>query len=328
MLAWIDNLTTGRPSCTAPRSTTQMMLTSAPPHADRATIDEFERKPVARATSAAGPLLAWTARNTQTDARPHQHAQWLDGDDPAGRDVTDGEEPPAAGHSRSRRSATPDAALGWVGPETNPGVWLQPLDAKRGAGRRSPIKLTERVAVSSSVDLAQRDDGGAAVYSIEIDGIPQVRFRRLDVERHAGRRRARAGRPAAARPGRIAVPIGGGYAIAYRALPGGSVDAPEIRLTFVSKEGDVMRDPAGSLLSVPDRAGHDGDRRALRSRSRSKARSWSRGSTPDSGPNNNALKVVRRRSTASDAHARAFRCSSGHAVSARTQTHGGAAMTT
>jgi len=141
------------------------------------------------------------------------------------------------------------AAVAWVGPTDSPGVWLQKLDAdSRAVG--SPIQLTERVAASSSVDLATRSDGGAVIYSIEIDGIPQVRFRRLDTTgAPLASERSIIGPPFRAQGASLA-PLLGGYAVAYRALPGGGgITSAEVRVTLVTKEGNVMRDPSGSLIS-------------------------------------------------------------------------------
>jgi hypothetical protein len=39
--------------------------------------------------------------------------------------------------------------------------------------------------------------------------------------------------------------------VAYRALPGGDVTAPEVRLTFITKEGNTITDSAGHLVSFP-----------------------------------------------------------------------------
>jgi hypothetical protein len=125
---------------------------------------------------------------------------------------------------------------------------LQPLHTW-GVSSGDRIKLTDKVAASSSVDMASRTDGGAVIYSIEIDDLPQVRFRRLDANgQPVASERSIIGPPLRAQGASLA-PLGGGYAVTYRALPGGNVTTPEVRLTFVTKEGNVMRDAGGHLLS-------------------------------------------------------------------------------
>jgi hypothetical protein len=248
----------------------------------------LERKPVVTRVDGR-PLVAWT---TSAGNEHSISAQWLDGDATAVELVAadEGHEPQGLALS----AIGPDAAaVGWVGPESNPGVWLLRLGAT-GARVGAPIQLTQRVAVSSSIDLVQRNDGGAAVYSIEIDGVPQVRFRRLDGNgMPVAEERIVVGPPLAAQDASI-YELAAGYAVVYRALPAGAVKQPQIRMTFVSKEGTVMRDSAGSLLSF-----------AIAPATMATARvdlvvsvegrlmiAWL---DADSDSDNNALKVVRRR---------------------------------
>jgi hypothetical protein len=140
------------------------------------------------------------------------------------------------------------SALAWVGPQSKPGVWLQPLD-ETGHARGTPHKLTDRVGASSSVDVAHRLDGAAVVYSIVIDDLPQVRFRRLDeLGDPRDDERALISPPLRAQDASLAS-LGGSYAVAYRALPGDGQASPEIRLMFVSREGNVTRDSAGRPIS-------------------------------------------------------------------------------
>jgi hypothetical protein len=76
-----------------------------------------------------------------------------------------------------------------------------------------------------------------------------VRFRRLDTAgKPLASERSIIGPPLRAQAASLAA-LGGGYAITYRALAGGSVASPEVRLAFVSKEGNVQRDAGGHLLS-------------------------------------------------------------------------------
>src|SRR5262249_26312728 len=132
-------------------------------------------KPVLRSI-AGQTLAAWITDDASGKSRIT--TQLLDGD---GKPIDvvkpeDGHQPQAIALEQMGMSA---AALGWVGPKTNPGVWLLKLDANR-APAEAPMNLTDKVAVSSSINRATRFNGGAAVSSIEIDGLPQVRFRRLD----------------------------------------------------------------------------------------------------------------------------------------------------
>lgn len=195
------------------------------------------------------PLLTWIARNNP--ARKHAvMAQFLSGDDTDTFAIAGAE----AGHDPqgiavSRVSIENRGAVAWVGPQSNPGVWVQALD-ETGHPDGAPAKLTSRVGASSSVDIAPRVDGGGVVYSIVIDGRPQVRFHRLDhFGRPRGDERVLISPPQRAQDASVAS-VGGGYAVAYRALPPeGQGEGAEIRMIFVSKEGNVTRDDQGRVVS-------------------------------------------------------------------------------
>jgi hypothetical protein len=245
-LAWVDNFTE-----MAELHTLKLDLDMNVPSGEsrRQLTDntlELERKPVLDEV-AGQTMAAWITESN--DGRARITTQLLDGSN-AAIDVIK----PEAGHNPQglalSQMGTTAAALGWVGPQQNPGVWLQKLDAN-GAAVDSPMQLTDKVAVSSSIALADRINGGGAVYSIEIDGIPQVRFRRLDeTGQPLADERSIVGPPLRAMGASIDT-LGGGYAIAYRALPGGGTVEPEIRLTFITKEGNVIRDSNGQLVSFP-----------------------------------------------------------------------------
>lgn len=205
---------------------------------------ELEQKPTLAAVGTR-PLAAWITHDAA--GKDRITTQMLDMDSPPIEVVKaeDGHQPRQLALAEMGMGA---AAIGWVGPAENPGVWLLQLDAN-GAAVGAPIQLTDRVAVSSSIGLGNRVNGGAAIYSIEIDGLPQVRFRRLDLNgAPLAIERSIVGPPLQAQGASIA-PLGGGYAVAYRALPGGDVAQSEVRLTFVTKEGNVVRDPGGHLIS-------------------------------------------------------------------------------
>jgi len=204
-----------------------------------------ERKPVMRDITGT-PMVAWISEDVASRARSIE-TQLLDDDSAARTVLTEdtGQTPQSIALAQMGSSS---AALAWVGPLDSPGVWLQPLDAS-GDASGDRIQLTDKVGASSSVDMATRTDGGAVIYSIEIDGIPQVRFRRLGANGHpVASERSIIGPPLSAQGASLAQ-LGGGYAVTYRALPGGNVTAPEIRLAFVTKEGNVMRDAGGQLIS-------------------------------------------------------------------------------
>jgi hypothetical protein len=245
-LSWVDNLTQSAELHVAALDSAMKVASGG-----RRTLTDnehqLERKPVIEPI-AGRPLLVWSALDIQADSS-RLGARWLDGDGEEIELVAAAEQHNAQGLALSQVGAE-NAVVGWVGPEENPGVWLLRLDAS-GTRVDAPLQLTERVAVSSSIDFAQRGEGGAAVYSIEIDGEPQVRFRRLAADgAPIADERVIIGPPLRGQDASIA-PLAGGYVIVYRALPGGSIEAPEVRMTFVSKEGDALRDAAGSVRTLP-----------------------------------------------------------------------------
>jgi hypothetical protein len=244
-LAWIDNFTDRAELHTATLDA-QLQISGAGRRTLTDDEHELERKPVLAAIGGR-PLLVWSARGMA--AGPSSiRARWLDGDADS-FDLVTADEEHAPQALALAQIGSESAAIGWVGPGESPGVWLLRLDAD-GARAGAPVQLTERVAVSSSIDIARRSDGGAAVYSIEIDGAPQVRFRRLDATgTPIADERVLIGPPLRAQDASVFA-LAGGYVVVYRALPGGSIDRPEIRMTFVTKEGAVIRDAAGSVLST------------------------------------------------------------------------------
>lgn len=245
-LAWIDNSTNSAevhalalsPDMVAAEGASDLQLTDEPGALEyRPVVKDVHGRPLAAFVSDAGDQFSISTRFLDHDG---------EGDNMTVIRPADAQQPQALALSAMGNH---NAALAWVGPENNPGVWLQPLD-EEGRQSGNPIKLTERVAVSSSVDLAQREDGGGVIYSIEIDGKPQVRFHRLDSEgMPIGDERVILGPPLRAQGASLHA-IAGGYAVAYRALPGGSINSPEIRLLFISKEGNLMRDSAGNLPTL------------------------------------------------------------------------------
>lgn len=207
-----------------------------------------ERRPVL-ASVGGKPLLAFIATD-QVSGKTRITSQLLDGASTAQELV-----PEAAGHvpvSLALSQMGPDdAALAWVEEEGKPGVWLQRMSLA-GAAKSEPVLLTNLVSAGSTVDLAARYDGptGGALYSTTVSGVNrEVRFRLLSATGELlGDEAKIVGSPLQASDASLAR-VGGGYAVAYRALPGGEITAPEIRLTFITKEGNAMRDARGTLIS-------------------------------------------------------------------------------
>jgi hypothetical protein len=143
------------------------------------------------------------------------------------------------------------AGLVWVEEVGHRGIWYQPLSAL-GAAVGAPVELNNFAAPSSTVDIAHRvNDGGAIVYSLGIDLVgDELRFQRLAEDGSLrGDEIKIISPPLQAKDAGIAH-LGGGYVIAYRALPDGeSITQPQIRIVFVTKDGRVSRDAAGRVTT-------------------------------------------------------------------------------
>jgi len=137
-------------------------------------------------------------------------------------------------------------------PDTR-GIWLQRIDLE-GAPTEDPVKLSDFAGPGSTIDFATRalGEGGAVLYSATVGGENnEVRFRRLNATGGLlGSEVKVVGAPLQARDGSI-TRVGGGYVVGYRALPGGLVAEPQIRMTVITKEGRISRDATGALLSYP-----------------------------------------------------------------------------
>jgi hypothetical protein len=243
--AWVDNFT-GSAELQAAKLDKNM---NVPKGEKRVTLTDnklqFERGPVLREV-ANQPMVAWITDNMTTGKRRISTLR-LDSEAPAVDVVKEsaGQDPASLAFAQVGSSA---AAVGWVGPTSAAGVWLQKLDGN-GAAVDEPIQLSERVSVSSSIDIANRSDGAGVIYSIEIDGVPQVRFRRLDEMGDPTSIEHTIISPPLIADGASLAALGGGYAVAYRAKPDGNLGAPEVRLTFIPKDGNPIRDANGRLLS-------------------------------------------------------------------------------
>jgi hypothetical protein len=140
-------------------------------------------------------------------------------------------------------------ALAFVSEQGNVGIWLVPLNAQ-GEARRAPIQITAAISSGNTVDLATRtEDGGAVVYSTDIDGRREVRFRRLNPQGEFLSDEVKVvTQPLQGRDASI-TRLGGGYVVAFRSFGEDAAERGEIRLAFVTKEGNLQRDSAGRVLT-------------------------------------------------------------------------------
>ena len=142
-------------------------------------------------------------------------------------------------------------AVVWVEEQGMPGIWLQTTDLT-GAAQGDPVQITELGSAGTAIDLATRDigDGGALLYSVAIGGVNnEVRMRRIGpMGELVSDERKVVGAPLQGRDASFAR-LGGGYVVAYRALPGGPITSSEVRITFISKEGNQQHDAQGQLLT-------------------------------------------------------------------------------
>jgi hypothetical protein len=139
-------------------------------------------------------------------------------------------------------------ALAFVSEEQKKGVWLVRLSA---TGEPSePVQLQEGVTAGNTVDLATRtEDGGALVYSLELGGRQEIRFRRLNTLGEVISDDVKVVTfPLQGRDASISR-LGGGYVIAFRSPRNDDPERADIRITFVTKEGNVQRDSAGNVAS-------------------------------------------------------------------------------
>jgi hypothetical protein len=288
--AWVDNYT-GSAELHTVKLDKDM---NVPKGGKRVTLTDnmslFERWPVLREV-AEQPMVAWITENVDTGKRRISTLR-IDSGAPAVDVVKEsaGQQPVGLAFSEVGQGT---AAVGWVGPTDMPGVWLQKLDGN-GTAVDKPIQLSSRVNVSSSIDIAHRMDGAGVIYSIAIDDVTQIRFRRLDESGNPMSERSIIGPPQLAVGASIAT-LGGGYAVAYRAQPDGAITAPEVRLTFITKDGSPMRDPNGRLLSfhIGDATNSDGRTYVSVSVEGEIMVAWLDSGDETSGKN--VLKVVRRR---------------------------------
>jgi hypothetical protein len=140
-------------------------------------------------------------------------------------------------------------ALAFVSEQKKPGVWLVPLTGA-GDARAAPVQLSAAVSTGNSVDLATREeDGGAVIYSVDIGDRHEVRFRRLNPQSgFLGDEVKIVTFPLQGRDASIAR-LGGGYVVAFRSPSADNPARGEVRLVFITKEGNLQRDSAGVVAS-------------------------------------------------------------------------------
>jgi hypothetical protein len=123
--------------------------------------------------------------------------------------------------------------------------------------------MSDKVSAGNSVDLATRDnEGGAAIYSVTVGGTSrEVRFRRLDETGSFMGQDIKVVSGSLQGADASLARLGGGYVVAYRALPGGTVAEPGIRILFIGKEGNLQRTKTGNLITYPLAATSNADAR-------------------------------------------------------------------
>lgn len=132
-------------------------------------------------------------------------------------------------------------------------IVLQMLDAATGKPDRDAWVLTTDGGTFGSVDISADQDGGGVIYSIVQGTSEQLWFQRLDKTGHAAAVTSggRTGGPMD--PARVVGPpynaldaslakLPNGFAVAYRALPGGAIKTPRIRVHFIDRFGRVIGD--------------------------------------------------------------------------------------
>lgn len=195
------------------------------------------------------PIVGWITENSAEDTYTIT-TRMVDGEHPPQTivEMDDQQRPTKLAIAQMGIEA---GAIAWVNETGAQGVWLNQLDPD-GKPVGSPTRLTQYAGSGATVDLTTRNRGsenrlgGAAVYSISIGGSGrEVQYRRLDPQgAPTGVERTVVGLPLRGMDASIAE-LGGGYVVVYRALPGGGIDSHEIRMMFVSREGDLNHDAFG-----------------------------------------------------------------------------------
>jgi hypothetical protein len=142
----------------------------------------------------------------------------------------------------------------------NSQIVLDVVDAK-GVRDRDTWVLSPQASASGSVDLASDGMGAGVIYSVIQGTSEQLWFQLLGLDGRAANvmSGAKVGGPQDAE--RIVEPpeqavdaslakLPTGYAVAYRALPGGDVDKPRIRIHFLDRFGRIIGKSDAALAAM------------------------------------------------------------------------------
>jgi len=241
-LTWVDN-TTGSAELQALQLPSSLSLPASPERSPITNNGVRELAPV-QASIVGSAYLAWISQDSDKREILLQASSANEPRTLIGRD---------AGYAPTRLALAQlgdgGGALAFVSEAKRPGVYLVPLSAA-GEPRGEPVQLTAAVSTGNSVDVATRvEDGGAVIYSLDVGDRPEVRFRRLNEEGTIVSDEVKVVTfPVQGRDASLAR-LGGGYVVAYRSVFPEEPARAEIRIQFLTKEGNLQRDSAGNIAS-------------------------------------------------------------------------------
>jgi hypothetical protein len=130
-------------------------------------------------------------------------------------------------------------------------IVLDVLSAETGERDRDSWVLTTEAGPFGGVELATDDDGGGVIYTVGQLESRQLWFQQLDATGNAAPTMAGIDVGGPSSPKRVVGPphkaidasvakLATGYAVVYRALPGGMVTSPRIRIHFLDRVGVVI----------------------------------------------------------------------------------------
>ena len=127
---------------------------------------------------------------------------------------------------------------------------LDVLD-RQGERDRDTLVLSKDAGGYGGIDLVADEEGGGVIYSVVQGLSEQLWFQLLDVNAHVAKVNNGVTSGGAMEALRVVGPpykandaslakLPNGYAVAYRALPGGDLDAPRIRVHFLDRFGRIL----------------------------------------------------------------------------------------
>ncbi|MGD8859722.1 MAG: hypothetical protein PVI30_06910 [Myxococcales bacterium] len=139
-------------------------------------------------------------------------------------------------------------------------IVLEILDGATGERVRDPWVLTELGGNNGTIELATEEDGGGVVYTIAQGTGRQLWFQRLDAEGLAAPVTGGTQTGGASEPQRVVglpmvavdasmAKLANGYIVAYRALSGGAIEEPTIRVVFLDRFGRIIGDSSVAYAS-------------------------------------------------------------------------------